>query len=93
MTPDGSIRNKTILVADDDPFYRDVAVAALSAGGYRIKQATNGKDCLDQLACSRLDLVLLDLTMPEISGLDVLRRIRADAGDRPLAGRRDHRHG
>ncbi len=70
-----------LLVADDDPSVRQALERALRFEGYRVAQAADGADTLAQIAAKRPDLVLLDVMMPGISGLEACRRLRAD-GDR-----------
>jgi len=66
-----------ILVVDDDPQIRRVLKVTLSGQGFEVDDAKNGEVALDKLRESRFDLVLLDINMPGMSGLDVCRAIRA----------------
>ena len=66
-----------ILVIDDDPFIRELAQAILSSQGRKVTTVASGAAGLAQMADSPPDLVLLDLGLPDISGLDVLRHFRA----------------
>jgi two-component system KDP operon response regulator KdpE len=65
-----------ILVVDDDPQIRRVLKVALSGEGFEIDDAKNGESALDKLRELRFDLVLLDINMPGMSGLEVCRTIR-----------------
>lgn len=65
-----------VLVVDDEPDVRRVLSVALAARGYEVDLATGGQDALHQLRHASPDLVLLDLMMPDLSGMDVLRQIR-----------------
>lgn len=65
-----------ILVVDDDPFCRNLLVALLDNNGYRTVAVGNGKEALAALGPERPDLVLLDLTMPEMDGLTFLDAVR-----------------
>lgn len=67
-----------ILVADDLEINRDLLVRRIRRLGHETGVAVNGRDVLDQLASADWDLVLLDITMPEMDGYEALRRIRAD---------------
>ena len=67
---------RTLLVVDDNPANRDLLSRRLERKGFRVIVAEDGQRALDILATSRVDLVLLDVMMPGISGLEVLRRIR-----------------
>lgn len=69
--------NARILVVDDEPQIRRVMRTSLTAQGYFIDDAKSGDDGLDKLRANRFDLVLLDVNMPGLSGLETCRRIRA----------------
>lgn len=74
----------TVLVADDDPHLREVVRYALSREGYTVIEANNGVEALT-LALSRApDLVVLDVLMPELDGLEVCRRLRRDRESLPI---------
>jgi len=66
----------SILVVDDNPQYRLVAEARLSAAGYRVLQAESGERALEMFAREPVDLVLLDVRMPGIDGFATLDRLR-----------------
>jgi class 3 adenylate cyclase len=68
----------TILVVDDLPQNLRLLEAVLRPHGYDLVSATSGQEALDRLAVEPIDLVLLDVVMPEIDGLEVCRRLRAD---------------
>jgi DNA-binding response OmpR family regulator/signal transduction histidine kinase len=70
----------TLLVVDDNPMNRDLLSRQLARAGYVVETAEDGHQALDVLHERAFDLVLLDVIMPEIDGLEVLRRIKADAG-------------
>lgn len=69
-----------ILIVDDEPSNRQVLEQALTAFGHSASAAADGPAALELLAGSRFDAVLLDLHMPLMSVLEVLRRFRAVAG-------------
>ena len=70
---------KTILVVDDDPHIRDVVIFALEKAGMKTLSATNGTEALSCAAAQKPDLVVLDISMPEMDGLDVCRRLRKNS--------------
>lgn len=69
-------RPRSILLVDDEPLNRDMLSRRLGKAGYEVATASDGTDALAQIQAKRPDLVLLDLLMPGMSGLDVLREIR-----------------
>ena len=66
----------TVLVVEDDSAIRRGLADALKFAGYAVREAPDGKAGLDAALCSDVDLVLLDLLMPRMDGLTVLREIR-----------------
>ncbi|MBV9054723.1 MAG: response regulator, partial [Hyphomicrobiales bacterium] len=66
----------SILVVDDDPHIRDVICFALEKAGMATEAAVNGIDALDRFARNAPSLVILDIGMPEMDGLEVCRRLR-----------------
>jgi len=68
----------TILIVDDDRFVRQSLREILSDNGYIIEEAADGKTALDMLARRATDLILLDLDLPRINGMEVLRKTAAE---------------
>jgi two-component system OmpR family response regulator len=68
-----------VLVVDDDGHIREVVRFALEQGGYRVTCARDGAEAWTAFSTGGVDLVVLDVLMPEADGLDVCRRIRARA--------------
>ncbi|SFC24692.1 Response regulator receiver domain-containing protein [Polaromonas sp. OV174] len=78
-TPTESLeRPMRILVVDDLELNRDLLARRIQRLGHEAGIAVNGRDALDKLQQQDWDLVLLDITMPEMDGYETLRRIRAD---------------
>jgi DNA-binding response OmpR family regulator len=73
-----------VLVVDDDVTVREVVVTYLRAAGYDIGEAADGESALNALRDERADLVVLDLMLPGIDGLEVCQRIRAKGDDVPV---------
>src|SRR6202795_4553806 len=71
---------RTILVVDDEPTLRETLVDALRTEGFRVGSAARGREALAVFRAERRDLVLLDLMLPELSGIEVCRIIRAESG-------------
>jgi two-component system KDP operon response regulator KdpE len=66
-----------ILVVDDEPHVLEALRVLLEGQGYRVRTAQSGPVALDAIAAETPDLVLLDLAMPEMSGVEVSRRLRS----------------
>jgi CheY-like chemotaxis protein len=66
---------KTILVVDDDEAIRTLLQEELEEDGYKVLIATNARDALKMVASEALDLVILDIRMPGMDGLEALPRI------------------
>ncbi len=66
-----------VLVVDDETSYRQGLRAALTAEGYTVDLASDGEEALIKFGANEPDMVLLDVMLPKLSGLDVCRRIRA----------------
>lgn len=67
---------RTVLLVDDDPNLREVARYALSQAGFRVEEAANGRDALEAARARPPDLIVLDVRMPEVDGLEVCRELR-----------------
>ena len=72
-----------ILVVDDDPHIRDVICFALEKAGLAALTAQDGAEAIRRFDSDKPDLVILDIGMPEMDGLEVCRRIRK-RGDTPI---------
>ncbi|WP_027019959.1 response regulator transcription factor [Corynebacterium sputi] len=73
-----------ILVVDDDQAVRDSLRRSLSFNGYTVTMAEDGEKALDQISADRPDLVVLDVMMPKMDGLDVCRELRSRGDDIPV---------
>ena len=74
---------RRILVVDDDPMVATTVQRVLRPEGYEVDVALGGAQALEQAHAKRPDLVVLDLMMPGVDGLEVCRQLRAD-GDLPI---------
>lgn len=69
-----------VLVVDDDPVIRELYSVGLEDLGFCVVEASNGKEALAKLEEQRPDAVVLDMAMPEASGLTVIQALRAKPG-------------
>lgn len=68
--------SKRILVVDDDPHIREVVMFALEKAGMRGVEAADGRQALERASTQAPDLIVLDISMPELDGLEVCRQLR-----------------
>jgi DNA-binding response OmpR family regulator len=73
--PDAS----TILLVDDEDSIQKLLAYPLEREGYRVLQARDGVEALEQFASERVDLVVLDIMLPKLDGLEVCKRLRAES--------------
>ncbi|MFA6053961.1 MAG: response regulator [Thermodesulfovibrionales bacterium] len=71
-----NLRNPVILCVDDEPANCELLENILVANGYEVISAANGKDALLKIKTRKIDLVLLDIIMPEMNGFEVCREIK-----------------
>jgi CheY-like chemotaxis protein len=74
----------TILIVDDNPVNVKLGQALLEREGYRTVSALDGRECLETAKRLKPDLILLDIFMPEISGIEVCKALRRDIQTRPI---------
>ena len=67
-----------ILVIDDDAMVRDAIRSILEAQGYKVGEAENGRDGLVKMRADRFDLVITDIIMPEMEGVEAILAIREE---------------
>jgi len=69
---------KTILLVDDEPDFVETVEFFLSGSDYQVLVAKNGKNALEQVKNQKPDLILLDVMMPEMDGLEACKRLKKD---------------
>ncbi|HEX2056605.1 MAG TPA: response regulator [Nitrospiraceae bacterium] len=74
--PSTAAQNERVLIVDDDALVRDLLTRFLELRGYHVRHAKNGAEALSQITDFKPDAILLDLVMPGMSGIDVLRSLR-----------------
>jgi len=75
---------KTILVVDDEKHMRLLYEEEFKEDGYEVITASNGREALESVKMRHLDLVILDLRMPEMDGVEFLRTVRETHRDLPI---------
>ena len=79
-----SSRSRIILIVEDDPETRLFYSDALARGGFQIEQAHNGYQALEKALASPPDLILTDIAVPGMDGIELCRRLRADERTRAI---------
>ena len=74
---------RSVLVVDDEPTIAEVVARYLQRAGYVTEIASDGAGAMDAAAVLRPDLIVLDVKLPRIDGLEVMRRLRGDDSSRP----------
>ena len=69
----------TILLVDDEDSVQKLLAYPLERDGYRVLQARNGEEALDRFGAEHVDLVVLDIMLPRLDGLEVCKRLRAES--------------
>ncbi len=73
-----------ILVVDDEPDTRGLIELTLHTAGHEVRTAANGAEAIEMLGQETFDLVILDVMMPDVSGYDVMRKLRGLAEAPPV---------
>ena len=77
-------QNKKILLVEDEDFIRDLYVRQLTKAGFQVKSAVDGQTGLDMLRAETFDLLLLDIMLPGINGLQLLREFKTQNPNSPM---------
>jgi len=72
--------SKTILFIEDDPFIVDIYVHSLTKAGYQVEVASDGAVGLEKAKTGKYDLLLLDIMVPQMTGIEVLEHLRGKGG-------------
>jgi CheY-like chemotaxis protein len=75
---------KTVLVADDDPILREIAAEYLRDAGFSVDLAEDGEAALRAAEAGRYDLVVTDMVMPNLDGIELLRALRSSCPGTPV---------
>lgn len=71
---------KMVLIVDDSASMRQLVAFALKDAGYDVIAAIHGKDALDKLNGTRIDMAITDLNMPEMNGIEFIKQLRTKPG-------------
>lgn len=77
-------KNKKILLVEDEDFIRDLYLRQLTKEGFLVKAAVDGQSALDFLKSETFDLLLLDIMLPGMNGLQVLRQFKTQNPTSPM---------
>lgn len=72
----GTVVNKTILVVDDNPDAREMVSVVLTSSGFLVRTAGDGQEALESIADWQPDLIITDIQMPNVDGIEMIKRIR-----------------
>lgn len=75
MTKDGKC---VVLLVDDDANFREIIKAKLEAAGFVVIEANDGEDSINKAKDNKPDLILMDIQMPKMNGIEALSKIKAD---------------
>jgi len=73
---------KRVMAVDDSATVRQVLQMTLEGAGYEVIEAVDGKDALDKLRVHQVDMMVTDLNMPNMDGIDLIRQVRQNPGNR-----------
>ena len=73
---------KRVMAVDDSATVRKVLKATLSAAGYEVVEAVDGADALEKLTENSVDMLVTDLNMPNVDGLNLIQEVRQKPGNR-----------
>lgn len=73
-----------VLIVDDEPQVREVVATYLEREGFEVRTAADGREALAEIGRKRPDALVLDLMLPEVNGLDVLRKLRSGGDEVPV---------
>ena len=76
--------SQKIMIVDDSASVRQLVASTLAGGGYEVVEAVDGQDALDKFEQEPVDLIISDLNMPVMDGIELVKKLRALPGQRFL---------
>lgn len=76
--------SKKILVVEDEDYLRDIYVEVLTTAGFGVDEAVNGQEGYDKIKKGSYDLILLDIIMPKVDGIQVLKLLKTNPPSNPV---------
>lgn len=76
-----------VLCIEDEPFISELYTRSLQKAGYSVKVVADGVEALKEAETDDYDIILLDLMIPNLGGVDVLRQLRSPSRDKPIRGK------
>jgi two-component system chemotaxis response regulator CheY len=73
---------KTVMIVDDSASMRQLVTFALTGAGYEVVSAVHGKDALEKLKSTKVEMVVTDLNMPEMDGIELIKNVRSNAASK-----------
>ncbi len=69
---------KLIMTADDSPSIRQMVSFTLKGDGYEVIEAEDGQDAINKIGATKVDMLITDLNMPNVDGIELIKQVRAD---------------
>ena len=88
ITPDAPAGRRKVLCIEDERFISELYTRALTKGGYEVETIADGSQALTAAQTNKYDIILLDLMIPSLSGIEILRVLRDPATGTPGDGMR-----
>jgi two-component system chemotaxis response regulator CheY len=79
-----TVKRKKVLLVEDDDYVRQLVSLMLRTKGYSVVEAVNGRDALDKLTANEVRMVITDLRMPQMDGIQFIRELRKEAAYKSL---------
>lgn len=84
ITPDAPAGQRKVLCVEDERFISELYTRALTKGGYEVEAVADGAQALTAAQTNKYDIILLDLMIPNVSGIEILRTLRDPARVPPI---------